>query len=401
MFSRILLFLLCLPLFLQAEQVSPAEAKTQENPNPDFTKHQLFQPDSPDLTNVYSEGFESFWKTIFRAKTFTDRSTIDAVLSTEIYGKIDWSFFDSFSIHTQGLIVGRNGFTQSIYDRADRKNGLYLLEGYFNLNLASFFSIRMGSIKQDFLEAPLLITDKTFPSIIQKVSFSLAENISTDFIFQQAIPDNATEFVRRETQIVHWTPLFFTVSHFINIDSIFQKASFKTKSTAFLFTNLSPAVAELGRIRGNTVDYQRSDSQFKYSFAGFHINAHLQFPLSAHYIALVGGDFLYNTSAPKSFDKGERAYGALFYNYRDFVEIKLTGEYFANQSDSSVGYYNSEIYGHNNRVGGLARFEAHLYNSGITLGASYVYSQPINQSRSSVGVSSSFDIFLKTNYVAL
>jgi len=356
-----------------------------------------------DQTLVSSkEDIEAFWKTYFKANLFTDRSTTNSILSTEIYGKINWEFLKSFSFHTQGLMIGRNGFTQSIYDRIDRKNGLYLLEGYFNIILSPIFSIKFGSIKQDFLNAPLVITDKTFPSLIQNIDIKVSDRVNLSLIFQQSIPDNASEAVKRETQVVKWTPLFLTSSALLDINSISTwDISLKETLTGFYFTNLSAAVAELGRIRGNTIDLMASDSQFKYKFLIIHNNINLKVPVQKRWILEFGGDMLYNVLAPDTFNQGERIYASLYHNYKNFLEIKISGEYFANQSDTSVAYYNSEIYGHNNRVGGLLKLQTHLYNSGITLGMTYVHSQPINPQKSSVGVANSFSIFLGTNYVSI
>ena len=83
------------------------------------------------------------------------------------------------------------------------------------------------------------------------------------------------------------------------------------------------------------------------------------------------------------------------------MEIKLTGAYFANQSDSSVAFYNTEDYGHNNRKGWFVKLENHLYESGITFGISYVDSVPINWTPSYIKKSRSLMFFIGTNYVQI
>ncbi len=349
-----------------------------------------------------SKPFRTFWKTNFKINIFSDRSTSNSVLSNEIYGKVNWDISDRLSFHTQSLIIGRSGFTQSIYDRADRKNGFYLLDGYFDWEITPEIFFKIGSIKQDFLKAPLFITDKTFPSLVQNLTIPFSENSKLSFIFQQSIPDNATETVKRETQIVRWTPLFLTSTAFLDLDSISSwDISLEERLTGFYFTNLSAAVAELGRIRGNTIDLTGSDSRFKYKFLGLHNSINLKATLLEDWVVEFGGDILFNVLAPDTFNQGERFYMAIYHNYKNYAEIKASGEYFANQSDTSVAYYNSEVYGHNNRVGGLLKLQTHLYNSGITIGMTYVYSRPINPKRSSIGVSNSFAIFFGTNYVSI
>lgn len=380
------------------------ERKTQEHKTKTYktktykTKASLVESYKQQQKQL-KQGLNASWKTEFNAKTFTDRSTTDTVLSTEIYGRVDWNFLQSFSFHTLGLIIGRSGFTQSIYDRDDRKNGLYLLEGYFNIQPTPSISLKVGNYNQEFLQAPLLITDRSFPSLLQTFTAKLEDHLKFVFIFQQAIPDNGSESVRRESQIIRGAPLFLTGSAFMEYSK--DNFLFKENFTVFSFYNLPPSLAEVGRTRGNSVDFLSSDSVFKYGFFGIHNNISFQFPVTSRSIVEVGGDILYNFLAPDKFNQGERVFGSLYYNYRDFVEFKWNAEYFANQSDTSIAYYNNETYGHNNRTGLLWKMQTYFYQSGITLGITYVYSQPINPERSAIGVSNAVIVSLGTRYISI
>ena len=112
-----------------------------------------------------------------------------------------------------------------------------------------------------------------------------------------------------------------------------------------------------------------------------------------------GNDFIYNFLAPENHRMGERYYGALYHNYEDFMEFKFTLEYFGNESDTSVAFFNSELYGHNDRYGFLVNLQSHLYSSGITLGFSYVRSWPINPSVKKEEHTYIFSV--KTNYMPI
>ena len=353
-------------------------------------------------TSKVNKALSRYWQANFKVYTLTDKSTTNTISSTEIFGKMNWLILDNLSIHVQGLIIGRNGFSQSIYDRDDRTRGFHFLEGFLKYKHASFFEIRFGNIKQDFLQSPLLITDKTFPSLIQKFSWKLADNLKFNLLFQQSIPDNATEVVRRAPQIIS-TPFFLTSSaswdwtkNIIN-----RNMSLHQMLNLFYFTNLSSAVADKGRLYGNTISYSGSDSDFKYKFYGFYKILKLKIPLNKILLGELGMDFLINLGARKNYNKGERVYLSLYQNYYDFMEIKLTGEYFLNQSDSSVAYYNSELHGHNNRIGGGLRLETYLYRSGINLGVSYRYSQPIEEIKTVTGKGHYFLVHIGTNYVSI
>ena len=347
-----------------------------------------------------SRDFQSYWKADFKIYTLTDRSTTNTISSTEVYGKIHWMILDNFSIHLQGLIVGRNGFSQSVYDRDDRRRGFHFLEGYLKYKRNPSFEVVFGNIKQDFLQAPLLITDKTFPSLKETVHLNFFSNIKGRLVFQQAIPDNATENVRRATQIIS-TPLFLTSSLFLDKSLGFKQFKIQQNFTSFYFTNLSSAVADKGRLYGNSVNYSGSDSDFKFKFYGIYSSTKSRFSLTDVWIAELGFDFLHNFGAQDTFNQGERLYTSIYKNFQNILEIKITGEYFTNQSDSSVAYYNSELYGHNNRIGGGLRLESYFYKSGINLGMSYRYSQPIEKLRTTTGKGHYFLLYVGTNYVSI
>ena len=364
----------------------------------------------PDSQNI--GGIETFWKTGFEMKFFSERPiksailepeadgkiTTSAVLKTETAGKLKWQIVDFISFYGQALIIGRNGFEQSIHGE-ERRSGLHILEQYFDLKLP-YLIFRFGAIKQDFLQAPLLITDKTFPSLIQEFSFDWQNKAKLTVFLQEAIMSNAGEITKRESQIIKGFPPFLTSSFFFDFDD-FMEVDIKEKLTFFYMANLSPAIANRSRIYGNRIRGQRSDSQFEYKFLGFYNSLNVKKTLSDKWILEVGGDMIYNFLAPDAYNQGERLYSSLYHNYKDFIELKLTGEYFANQSDTSVAYFNSELYGHNNRVGGRFSLQSHFYSSGLTLGLSYIGSLPINGKGSPIGFSSAFAFFLRSNYVSI
>ena len=360
-------------------------------------------PDDSYFSQEYSSPPESksltaFWKSHFKIYTITDRSSEDTVLSTEVYTKINWNILDSFSIGIEGLVIGRNGFTQSIYDRPDRRNGFHFIEGLFKWRVLPYLEVKFGNVKQDFLEAPLLITDKTFPSVIGTVYLRNSDSFKLSMILQQAIPSNATGVVKRESQIIE-TPYFTTASLFLDQNNSFF--NLKNRLTVFYFSNLSSAIANQGKVYGNTIDFIQSDSKFKYRFTGIYNGVNLQIPFSGQWYGEIGGDIIYNLKAPDTYNQGERVYGSLYYDFYDLIEIKLSGEYFANQSDTSVSYYNSEIYGHNNRVGFGINMQGYFYSSGLIVKLSYIHNRPINPKRSAVGISNSFMFLVGTNYVSI
>jgi len=357
-------------------------------------------PNSVDSSE--NKNIKAFWKSIFRTNAFTDKSTTNTIVSTEIYGKLQWKLVNSMSFHAKALAMGKNGFTQSIYDRSDRNTGLHILEAFFEWNSMDMF-LKIGNIQQSFLEAPLLITDRTFPSVLFRFPLTSTEQSKKlFFLFQGAIPDNASEVVRRETQIVRGAPLFATSSIFFQSSDFLSNSTVKDIFTLYYYYNISPAVADRSRVYGNTIERTGNDSSFRFQFLGLHNHLKWQKQIADLWLLELGIEYLYNFLAPDTYNEGGRFYGALYHNYENLMELKFTGEIFSNQSDTSIAYYNSEIYGHNNRRGVSARVQSHLFSSGLTIGVSTVYSQPINNpEQSPTGSAFSVSVFLLTNYVTI
>ena len=350
------------------------------------------------------DSLKAFWKTAFKPKVFYgENNTTGAVIVMEIYSKLSWELIETLSIHAQGLIVGRSGFTQFIYDRQDRASGSYLQEGFFKWDPYSYFSLKFGIIEQSFLKAPLLITDKAFSSfqgefLLDDLFFPSKLSV----LLQMAIPTNAAEIIQRQYQFIKGYPLFLSSSAFLNMDDFFLGGDITENFTFFAYYNLPPVVAGWSRIRGNSVSRTKSDSTFDHSYFGLHNHLSWKVNLSELWISESGIEFLYNFGAPEKMDKGTRLYSAVYHNYEDFMEIKFTGEIFANQSDSAIAYYNSEIYGHNNRQGFLTQVQSHFYNSGLTAGVSFTNSWPIDDTvEGQIGYAMSFAVFLMTNYIAI
>ena len=204
-----------------------------------------------------------------------------------------------------------DGFIQSLYDRSDRKNGLHFVESYFKWNIIpELFYIRLGDLKQDFLEAPLLITDKTFSSLAAVGNFQLLKDISLESLLQISVADNATESIKREINLSEIIPFVLTGSAFLSWEEIpfLFDSSLKNNLTFFYFTDLPSAVARKSVIGGNTIIKQKDDSEFMYKFHGFHNTVQVETFVSTNWILEVGYDFLHNFGAPDKYNQGERVF---------------------------------------------------------------------------------------------
>ena len=358
-----------------------------------------------DSNNSLSE-IEFLWRASFQIQSFSDETTTNGVVSTRIYGDLKWDLTEQFEFQSQALFIGRNGFTQSIYDREDRSRGLYLLESFFEWRSEkdSPFSFQFGNIDQSFLQAPLLMADRTFPSLILNYLLEEFYNFKSHFLIQTSIPDNAEESVRRESQVIKGFPSFSVLSVYLENSQLplFSEHYFFNRLTFFHYYNLSQAVAKRSRIYENTIEYTGSDSTFRYDYYGFHNHIKFEMVLSHFFAGEMGFEYLNNLGANYYLNEGYRFYTGLSYNYKDFLEWKGVLQTFVNQSDSSVAYYNSEFYGHNGRRGFAVQLECYLYESGVRVGVSFVNTRSINKNdMNAIGPSNSISLFLTTNQIKI
>ena len=413
MLKIFILFVFSFMTYVQAEDLSVEDLYSREESNIENLENlESFQiSDNRGASNLINNtefnfndsinDVEAFWNADYEFKRFSSRSSIDTLVKVEFLGRLKWQLAETLSIHTKGLVVGRSGHTQFIYDRSDRLGGFHLLEFFFQWFAFPSVSLQHGIIEQDFLSAPLLVTDKTFPSMIGEWSVDYFSEVQLKLLFQVAIASNFTEKVERILQLQE-APLFLTSSLFLDGQNDFFDIAIKEKLTVFHYYNLPPDIANRSRIYGNFINGQGSNSVFKYSFFGFHNNLSFQKILSDLWALSAGVEFIYNLRAPDTHNEGMRLYSSVYHNYKETMEIRVTGELFANQSDTSVAYYNSETYGHNNRKGFLAKVESHFFRSGLTLEIAFVYSKPINYvEQSTIKDAYSFSVALKTNDIAI
>ena len=360
--------------------------------------------DSPSYFDKSGEVFTFSGKVSFDPYMARSRSWNDILFRTKLYGKVYWSLFDNLSVQTEGLLLGRKGSIQSVYGKDYQREGFNFLEFFFNYNYNARFEMKFGILNQDFLKAPLLMTDRTFPALQESLSFSLSENITGRFVFQQAVPNNADDDVKRASQLTAFPPLFFTGSAFLKTEShprLFN-SNVEGGVTFFYFTKLPPSVADQkGRIYGNSILNYGSDAGFLFGFYGMHSALSWRAPFNDFWAMELTWDYLHNFGADPGFNKGGRYRLSLYHNFFNLMEFKVTAELFGNQSDSSVAFYNSEIYGHNNRQGAGATLQGHFYQSGVTVGARYLYGKPIEERRTSLEGSHYFSVYIRTSYVSV
>lgn len=267
--------------------------------------------------------------------------------------------------------------------------------------------LRIGVINQNFLQAPLLISDWGFIGIQQEFSLSsLAQRYVDELqiVFQQTMPSSVVENINVQEQIQEQA-YFFTGSAFFKHnykDMIFTRGNF----TGFHFLNPSSEVARSGGSLGNIIENNRvgGDSRFIYDpetpFYGGHLGVNTYIYLYDQLDVEFGFSFLWNVAEFRKLTNYERYLETIFSDESKsysfllkthipldtlFQGVKLIPnyEYFVSAPQGSPAYYNSYRYGHSNREGHIIGFEF-LINKEYFLNIEYRILRRIGGSQDSI-----------------
>ena len=261
-------------------------------------------------------------------------------------------------------------------------------------------SLQIGAINQDYLSAPLLVSDQAFLSALVGYSH-IRSKYEWQVVVQQSMPSVINSF-RRLNEIAD-SPYFsslFLYGEWLPSDHY----SFKGHLTTFYFTSLPSFIAYQSKTYGNTVFGEKSSADFAYSYYGFNGDISTQIHVLPELYLSLGYNGVINLSAPFEKAYGERIYLITDMDFWKWTKLYSRLEYFYNNSDSTPAYFNSEIYGHNDRKGFLTELKAFFPKGNFEVGLRYVFSSSIQQevTRSSLGAKQhSLMVFVSSRYLSI
>ena len=346
-----------------------------------------------------SNTFESWWKIDLEGFLSKDDLDYTQVIRTKINTKIITQFMDSFFAKAEFELFTSSGSIQKIYQRIGESNGISQREILLLWKATNWLTIQLGAVNQGFLRSPLLLGDIPFPSLVENIELFKGEQHSLSLSLQEAIPTTFSDKHSLRVQSLAKTPLLLTSSFFWNYD---PKSFYKVtlNSTIFHYNPLPSDIALASKFYGNTVVHQ--PSIFKYRYTGIYIGLEPSFQifpklgvkLKAHYIHNIK-----NTAS--NYNRGELYSLQIPFDITENIRITPVFEYFRNQPDSSVAYYNSERYGHSNRTGFVGEVILNFYNRNIELGFRHLRSSAFKESGSLKKEQVYYLFFLRTNYAKI
>ena len=336
----------------------------------------FYKVDDSEISSDFQ--LKGAWKSSMEGSFFNNSAQGDRerLMKIKLYGKFNIEWPSIVSVEFEPYLVVSQGETQYRRFTKSETSPIHMKSGLLHVRPINGMSLQLGAIDQSFLNAPLLVSDQTFVSALAGYLY-IKDNYEVQVVAQQAMPSIVNTF-KRYGEIAR--PSYFT-SLFVYGEWLPSNLiSFKGHITGFYFTNLPSFIAHNSRLYGNSIEGNESLAHFKYSYYGTDVNISSQIKLGSKLYLSVGGNGLINWGAPLDKSWGERIYASLDIDFFNFARVYSRVEYFYNNSDSAPAYFNSEIYGHNDRQGFLTELKAFFPKGNFEAGFRYVLSRPITPS---------------------
>lgn len=263
-----------------------------------------------------------------------------------------------------------NGSHSSVYISEHAPDKEWKLnEAILNFSPIEFINIEAGAINQGHYNSPLLVSSSAFMGASEQVKLKFLESYSVSLKSQQAIPNNKN-LADRVGNVHEGTPRLDIHSATIELGG--DVLSTSLTYSLFKFSNLSSGVAYQSGFVGNSIFAGgTNNSRFAYDFEGSNIAGNFKWNYDGLFNLGANFQYLYNDKAPDS-----RNSGLLIKGFLEYSNFGVSFSHFKNESDSSPAYYNSGMYGHNNKEGLGTEVNYKLDNK-TDLAFSWFQSEPI------------------------
>ena len=318
------------------------------------------------------------WRYALGALSYDSPSESSQVASSSLRSQLNYKLSPSLKAHTDLSLKLGTGRVQSRFGDFKPSNSLAINEARLSWNPLSFFSLHSGAINQKHLNAPLLVSSKAFPAIVEELHWKSKVSYAR-LRLQQAIPSSSTlstKAVSKEN-----TPSFYTESLILG-QRVSSHLTLEGFITHYQFSDLPNTVIEQSSIYGNSIVFIGPNSpqnRFVYGFNGLVYGGHLLSQISSSMEFKLSGYILENRLAPTAYRLGREIASEVTYTKAQKT-YSLKASSFFNESDSSPAFYNSSKYGHNNRNGYSLELAVAFNDHGFKIKGGYSHSGLINPS---------------------
>ncbi|GEM_PF-4301554 len=295
-----------------------------------------------------------------------------SVFGVELLGKYKQSFGRPLKVIVEAGARLESGREELVTADEDQFNQIFLKHAGLHYKPFSWARLRAGALNQSFIDMPLLVESRAFPALQQKFIYS-GTSFKVGLTLQQAVPTSrslSTKIVEDED-----TPYFVSETLETKV-KLGDRFSAGLKGTYFAFYQLPSVVAEQSGRHGNVVDeISVNQSYFRDPFQGYTVTLKGEYYRPGRN-AVISYSYLENSYSETEDNTG-------FLAALDFPiaigksDVILRFEQFNLGATASPAYYNSYIYGHNNRQGYAAGLAMDLKSIGFQVAIRYVDSEVI------------------------
>lgn len=315
------------------------------------------------------------WRMGVSGQSFATEKEQAQTFGFGVSGRLRHALLEPLELQAEFGASMQSGYAQSRFGDQVPSSEVALQEALIQYKPARGLAFLVGAINQRHLQAPLLVSGRAFPGVLEKVLLG-NRKINIELRAQQAIPTSTTLSSKAvETEV---TPSFFTETLILSLRP-HEAFQMKGYATHFQFRDLPSAVAFDSALYGNTlIETSPKTSRFRYQFEGWLAGGELKWQLTSYLAWAITGQMIQNSQAPDTYKNAQITGMDFELKVPHDIDIKPGAEVFFAESDVTPGYYNSSDYGHNNRSGWSAKLDTVFNKEKFRIGARFVQSNLIN-----------------------
>lgn len=306
------------------------------------------------ITNVFAQEVENLhryelaWKARLANDHFINETDSANLVRSSIGLRGGVKLLSTLSMIADFNFYWSTGRAQSWYGADGYTKGINFNQALVEFVPTDVLDFQAGAISLAYLNSPLLVSSGPFPGVYSGFHY---ENSKFEVIASglYSIPTSRSlnsDRIEKEAE-----PTFTALNLLAKTGKEFDLLSLHFNVTFFEYKNLPAKVAYESSFKGNSVVVNTdADSYFFYHYKGFSGTMGGELTFFDRYKLSLDYTYLTNNEGPSTGNRAEMLQCSLEIPYAEHLFTPFV-EIFYNEADASVAYYNSTMYGNNNRKG--------------------------------------------------
>ncbi len=293
---------------------------------------------------------------------------------TYLSTNFNFQFLKQFKARISPMARFSSGRVQDRFD-AERKNFVFLSEGWFSYKPVDQVDLRFGIHSQRIVGVRMLVSSMAaFPGFQEIVTVPLNEEIKGRLIAQQVIPVSSSDNLEREK--AEPTPWFFTTQ--AELLGKTNGLEWKAFAGAFEWKDIPAKTVFESRQVGNVgAGDVAPGSRYLYGHRGYFGGGNMDYDFTKQLGVFTEYKRLRNIDAPSDSADGQLWAAGPKFRFQDKT-LKLGYSNYFIESNATVAVYSRSRYGNTNRIGEILTAELHFEKLGFKVYGEYYRNKPIN-----------------------